>query len=245
MNHRDKVAVITGASQGLGAGIARHFAALGIRLGLCARTLPQAPDGVDSLVRSLDMTDPVAVDAFAAAVEQHFGTIHLWINNAGVLEPIAPLRSIDPADFRRLIEINLLGVMHGSRAYVRHCRRRGNGGVLINISSGAARKAYAGWSAYCASKAAVDRFSEAVALEEAEQSLRVYAVAPGIVDTEMQERIRATPAERFPMVDKFHALKAEDRFNSPGFVAETLLGYAFDTDWAPSEVLVRVPEENP
>lgn len=243
MRYDDKVAVITGASRGIGAGMARVFADHGLRLGLCARTAPEAPQAVETLSRAVDVTDPEAVEDFAAEVEQMLGPIDLWVNNAGILEPIAPARDIAPADFRKLIEINLLGSVYGSQTFVRHRRRHGGGGVLINISSGAALNGYAGWSAYCASKAAVDRFSEALALEEARQGIRVHAVAPGVVDTGMQELIRSTSAERFPMVEKFRQLKTDEAFNSPEFVAETLLAYAFDPAQQPREVVVRVPNE--
>lgn len=243
MNYNDKVAVITGASRGIGAGMAAVFASRGIRLGLCARSLPDAPAGVDCVTRSVDITDPRAVQAFADEVAETLGPIDLWINNAGVLDPIAPLRDIESVDFLRLIDINVMGVMHGSQTFIRHRRRRGGGGVLINISSGASQRGYPGWSAYCASKAAVDRFSEAIAAEEADQGLRVHAVAPGVVDTDMQSNIRSTPKERFPMVDKFHQLKADNHFNTPEFVAEHLLAYAFDPARAPREVVVRVPNE--
>ena len=243
MSLKNKVAVITGASRGLGEGLARTFAESGMRLGLCARSSIIVPDGPESVTAEVDVTDAQAVTAFADQVEQAFGAIDLWINNAGVLDPVAPLRNIEPTAFRQLIEINVLGVAHGSQTYIRHCRRHSKGGILINISSGAAQHGYAGWSAYCASKAAVDRFSEAVALEEADQGLRVYAVAPGIVDTAMQQRIRNTSAEDFPMVEKFHEFKAQEHFNSTDFVARELLALAFDPARQTDSIIVRIANE--
>ena len=238
----NKVAVITGASRGLGAGLAQVFADAGMKLGLCARTAPTAPDNTQVIASSVDVSDAQAVTGFADQVEQQFGAIDLWINNAGLLDPIAPLRDIDPAAFRQLIEVNVLGVVHGAQAFIRHRRRHG-GGVLINISSGAAQHGYAGWSAYCASKSAVDRFSEAIALEEADQGIRIYAVAPGVVDTDMQHKIRSATPDDFPMVDKFHQLKADGAFNSPEFVGRELLALAFDPDRRPDSVVVRVANE--
>ena len=242
-NINSKVAVITGASRGLGAGMAEYFAAQGLRLGLCARSQPNAPEGTKAYTAAVDVTDPNAINDFAIQVESRFGPIDLWINNAGVLEPIAPLRDIAPEAFAKLININVLGVVYGSQVYLQHRRKQSGGGVLINISSGAAQHAYAGWSAYCASKAAVDRFSEALSLEEADNGLQVHAVAPGLVDTAMQETIRATSAENFPQVDKFHQMKAQNRFNSPAFVAQELLALAFDTARQTDKVVLRVANE--
>lgn len=246
------VAVVTGASRGLGAGLAARFAARGYGLGLCARHEPAAPpvphlstsgesatevegDAVGRgaaasrvVTAAVDVTDPAAVDRFAADVVARLGRIDLWVNNAGLLAPIAPLRDADPAELRANVEVNVLGVMYGSAAFARHVRSRPGGGVLVNISSGAATRAYEGWAAYCASKAAVDHLTRVVAVEEAEAGLRAFAVAPGVVDTEMQAAIRATPPERFPAVERFHEMKRTDAFNSPAWVADHILGLVDD-----------------
>jgi len=238
-----RTAVITGASRGLGAGLAGAFRERGLRLGLCARSAPVLADAPDVLAARLDVRDPAAVAAFAADVEARFGAIDLWINNAGLLEPIAPVRDVEPAAARAHLEVNVLGVLLGTQAFVRHLRRRGGEGVLVNISSGAAQRPYAGWSVYCAGKAAVERLTECVALEEAAQGLRAYAVAPGVIDTDMQALIRATPAARFPDAPRFVERKRENRFNTPRFVAGHLLAIAFDPAARPAEVCVRLPDE--
>jgi NAD(P)-dependent dehydrogenase (short-subunit alcohol dehydrogenase family) len=240
-----RTAVVTGASRGLGAGIARELRRQGLRLALCARGAPALPEGEDVLAARLDVTDGAAVAEFAARAAGRFGRIDLWINNAGVLEPIAPLRDVAPAEFRRHLDVNVTGVFHGTQAFVRHVRARGGEGVLVNVSSGAARHAYAGWSAYCAAKAAVDLLTECVALEERESGLRAYAVAPGVVDTAMQEQIRACTPARFPAVEQFRERKREGRFNTPAFVAREILALAFDPARRPEGVLVRLPDEAP
>lgn len=235
--------MITGASRGLGAGLAQAFAEAGLRLGLCARSAPVLADGPDVRAARLDVRDAAAVAAFATSVEARFGAIDLWVNNAGVLDPIAPLRDVEPGAARLHFEVNVLGVLHGSQAFVRHLHRRAGEGVLVNVSSGAAQKAYAGWSVYCAAKAAVDRMTECIALEEAAHGLRAFAIAPGVIDTDMQALIRATPAERFPEVGRFLERKREGRFNSARFVAEQILAIAFDPTSRPAEVCVRLPDE--
>lgn len=237
-----RVAVVTGASRGLGAGMAARFAARGLDLGLCARARPVAPDRPGVLAAAVDVTDPDAVDHFCEAVAERFGRIDLWVNNAGLIAPIAPLRDADPGELRANVEVNLLGVLYGSAAFARHVRTRPGGGVLVNISSGAATKAYEGWAAYCATKAAVDHATRVVAAEEAGAGLRAYAVAPGVVDTAMHDTIRATPVERFPEVDRFHQLKRTGAYNSPAWVADHILALAFDPPPG-AELVQRVPDE--
>ncbi|MCF7983376.1 MAG: SDR family NAD(P)-dependent oxidoreductase [Thiohalocapsa sp.] len=239
-----RVAVITGASRGLGAAMASHFLTRGLNVAACARTRPDYDDSEHSLSRSVDVTNASAVDAFCDEVAGHFGHIDLWINNAGLLAPIGPLRDNDPAEFARHIEVNVLGVFHGSGAYIRHIHAHGGEGVLINISSGAARSAYAGWSAYCSGKAAVDRMSEAIALEEGTHGVRVHSVAPGVIDTDMQSLIRASTPEQFPRVDKFLKLKETDSFSAPDLVAERLLDLAFDPEHYKDDVLVTLPPQS-
>ena len=242
-----KVVVITGASRGIGAGLATDFAARGIRLGLCSRSQPVLPEGDSVVSRCLDVGHAEALLGFAEAVAAKFGRIDLWINNAGVLDPVVPVRELSGAALEAHLRVNLTGVLYGTQAFLHHLGTRRAGpddpGVLINISSGAAWSGYAGWGAYCAGKAALDRLTETVQLEEAGRGLRAYAVAPGVVDTAMQERIRGCDREVFPMLDKFLELKRDESFNTTGFVARHLLEIAFDPEARPGEVVVRLPAE--
>jgi benzil reductase ((S)-benzoin forming) len=228
-----EVVLVTGASKGLGRGLVEAFQAAGHRVASCARTEPDVGD----LTAIVDVADGPAVHAFAGRVTDELGPIALWVSNAGVLEPIAPARSVDPADFMRNVEVNLLGVLHCAQAYL----ATGHARTLVNISSGAAQRAYAGWAAYCAAKAGVDRLSEVLALEEPD--VRVHAVAPGIVDTEMQATIRAQSADVFPLVERFRGFKEADAFSSPAWVASQLLELAFGP--RRDDVVIRIPDEPP
>jgi benzil reductase ((S)-benzoin forming) len=239
-----KIAVITGGSRGLGAGLARDFARRGMRLGLCARGAVALPDGPDVVAAQLDVSDAEAVERFCAEVAARLGPIDLWINNAGLLEPIGPLVRAPADQFARHIEVNVLGVAWGSAAFCRHRRAVGPGGTLVNISSGAGRKGYFGWSAYCAGKAAVDRMSECLALEEKSAGTRVLAVAPGIIESRMQEQIRASSPADFPEVDRFVRMKEEGRFSSTEWVAARLLELVFDPARRTDDVLVGLPLEH-
>jgi NAD(P)-dependent dehydrogenase (short-subunit alcohol dehydrogenase family) len=243
------VAVVTGASRGIGAGLAARFAASGVRLGLCARTTPDVPAGADALAASVDVRDAAAVDAFAQAVVERFGRIDVWVNNAGVLDPIGPLADADPVALARHVDTNVLGVAHGSATFARHVRTRPGSGSLVNLSSGAATTPYRGWSAYCASKAAVEMLTEVVGLEERDAGLLAYAVAPGVVDTDMQALIRATSPEAFPDVDRFLRLHREGSFATADWVAGCILERCVDpgTRWEPESgrgsVRFRVPDD--
>lgn len=244
---RPQVAVITGSSCGLGAGLAARFGELGIDLGLCARNVPESPSP-HAICAAVDVREAAAVEAFAERVTIDLGPIDLWVNNAGVLDPIGPLRNADVEALQSHIEVNVLGVLWGSRTFARLVHDRPAGGTLVNISSGASRSVYEGWAAYCASKAAVDQLSRVLAAEEADHGLRVVALAPGVIDTDMQAAIRATPADRFPAVERFHSLKADDTFNSTAWIADRILDLAgaSSPDWlvtAPDPIAVRVPDE--
>lgn len=236
-----RVAFVSGASRGIGEALARRFAERGMRLALCARGEPVLSDGADVLARRIDVRDAEAVEAFTREIEARFGGVDLWINNAGVLEPIRPLRDVTTREFRDHLDTNLVGVFIGTRCYVRHLRRLGRGGVLVNMSSGAAWKPYAGWAAYCAGKAGVERLTEVVAAEEAPIGLRAYSVAPGVVDTAMQAQIRASDERDFPERARFVKRKQSGAFNDPRFVADELLALAFDPARRPDGVAVRLP----
>jgi NAD(P)-dependent dehydrogenase (short-subunit alcohol dehydrogenase family) len=245
-----RVAVITGASRGLGAGLAERFARAGLSLGLCARHEPPVPAGAGRdggpsgrvVTGVVDVTDPTAVDSFGAAVAERFGRVDLWVNNAGVLDPIGPLRDLDPDAVADHVAINVLGVLHGSATFARHVRSRSGGGVLVNITSGAATNPYEGWAAYSASKAAVDQATRVIGAEEADAGLRAYAVSPGIIDTDMQALIRSTPPERFPRVERFLQLKRDNRYSSPAWVADHILRLVVDPP-EDAPVVQRVPDE--
>lgn len=238
-----KVVVVTGASRGLGAGLAARFAEQGAALGLCARNVPGAPTDARTVRGEVDVTDGRALEDFAGAVEGELGPIDLWVNNAGVLEPMGPLRDLRSDDVDRALLVNIGGVVNGTRAFVRRAGRQPAGRrALVNISSGAARSVYEGWSVYGATKAAVDHLTEIVAAEE--PGIVCHAVAPGIVETDMQVAIRAADETTFPSVDRFRRLHADGAANSPAWVADHLIGLLTGA-LRPDAVVYRVPDEHP
>lgn len=235
--------VITGASRGLGAGMAQYYHEQGHKLGLCSRSQPCLENDDRTIGQSVDVRDAAAVEAFTQEVAKQLGPIDLWIGNAGVLEPMRQIREVTLEEFDACMQINVSGVFNGTKSFIEHVRSRDGEGTLVNISSGAALKGYASWGAYCASKAAVDRLTECALLEEADSGLRAYAIAPGVIDTDMQTTIRAATAEQFPMVQKFLDLKTNEAFNTPPYIAQKILDLATQSGPQREPVVQRLPEE--
>lgn len=201
---RDHVVAITGASRGIGAAAARHFADAGARVALIARDAAAlatlaAEIGPQALALPCDITDFAQVEAAVAQIEARWGRLDVLVNNAGTIDPIARLAEADPAAWGRLIDINLTGVFHGMRAALPLMRRAGHGSILT-VSSGAAHRPLEGWSAYCASKAGAAMLTRAFHEEEGDW-LRVMGLSPGTVATDMQRAIRASGVNPVSQID--------------------------------------------
>ena len=235
MDLSGKVAVVTGASRGLGVGVAEAALDAGMSVVVCSRSKPALSQSPRLAALELDVSKAADVDRLAQETVARFGQIDLWVNNAGVLDPVGPLRSADPTELARHFEVNVLGVVLGSRAFLRVLHETDRRGVLLNISSGAARKPYVGWAPYCAGKAAIDGLSEVIALEEGDR-VRVHAVAPGVIDSPMQAQVRTHDPAWFPALSKFTETHAAGGLVAPRVAGEALLALAFDPTAARSEV---------
>lgn len=237
MDLENRVAVITGASRGLGAGIAEAARARGVSLVLCSRSPAALPAGPHVRVVQGDISDPATADAIIAEAKEHFGHVDLWVNNAGLLDPVGPLRNAQADALREHFDVNVLGVALASGAFLRLLHETNRQGVLLNISSGAARKNYLGWAAYCAGKAAIDRLSEVIQAEESDR-VRVHAVAPGVIDSDMQVRIRASSPEDFPDLERFRKMHTDGNLVDPRVAGASLVSLAFDEAAARSAVCI-------
>lgn len=187
---------ITGASRGIGEAAARAFIKNGDRVVLLARsgkTLADLADelGENALAISCDVRDFAQIEAAVLAGVDAFGSCDVLVNNAAVLDPIAPMADMDPAAFADLMDVNVTGAFHAIRA-VLHVMLAAGGGTVLNVSSGAAHSPMEGWAAYCASKAALAMLTRSIHLEYGDQGIRVMGLSPGTVATDMQRKIKAS-----------------------------------------------------
>jgi NAD(P)-dependent dehydrogenase (short-subunit alcohol dehydrogenase family) len=200
-----RAAVIAGASEGLGLEIALTYVRAGASVLLCART-GATLERAEREVRAAAQTDQqvlavVADVANVADVEhvtreamRHFPQVHALVNNAGVYGPLGPLESIDWNEWTRAIEINLYGSVLMTRALIPHFKQHGYG-KIVQLSGGGATSPLPRITAYAASKAAVVRFAESIALELAPYGIDVNAIAPGALNTRMMDQLLEGGAE--------------------------------------------------
>jgi NAD(P)-dependent dehydrogenase (short-subunit alcohol dehydrogenase family) len=194
-----KAAVITGASRGIGKAAAEELARQSVAVTLAARSLGEVQTiaaeiekaGGKAEAVACDVADYDQVTAALSRCRERFGSLDILINNAGLIEPIGRLADTDPADWRKAAEVNYLGVYHGLRAAIPVMIEQG-GGVIVNVSSGAATSAMEGWSHYCSSKAAALSLTQCADLEYRDQGIRVLGLSPGTVATHMQVAIKAS-----------------------------------------------------
>lgn len=198
-----KVVLITGASRGIGAEAARAFVAAGAQVGIAARSanaLQTLAAETGAVPLACDVADFDAVANAVAQMTTQFGKLDVLINNAGVIEPIAPLGQADPETFASLLDINLKGVFHGMRAALPVMEAQG-AGTIITVGSGAAHNALEGWGAYCASKAGALMLTRVADLEARGRGVRVMSLSPGTVATEMQRTIRKSGINAVSQLD--------------------------------------------
>ena len=194
-----KVAIVTGASRGIGAAAALALGEAGASVVLAARTTAQAEAnarqinaaGGKAAAIACDVSDYAACQRLVQETTERFGPPDVLVNNAGVIEPISMVGEADPAEWARSIEINLIGAYYVIRAVLPGMIERGHGDI-INVSSGAAHRPLEGWSAYCAGKAGLAMLTRSIDLEHRAAGIRVFGFQPGTTDTDMQVTIRAS-----------------------------------------------------
>lgn len=232
-----KVVLITGASSGIGEGIARHLARLGHRLVLGARrserlralTEELEAQGLNASFQALDVTSLEQMQAFVAFAEARHGPVEVIVNNAGVM-PLSPLGALKVDEWNRMLDVNVRGVLHGIAAVLPGMQARGAGQV-INIASVGAHAVYPSAAVYCASKYAVWAISDG--LRQETEHIRVTTICPGVVESELADGI--TDAGARQAMDAFRRIAIQ-----PDAIARAV-AYAIEQpdDVDVSEVIVR------
>jgi ketoreductase len=231
----NKVAIITGASRGIGFAIAKRFHDEGGTVAMCARSIDQLKGaeqrfGKDrAMAIPMDIRDRSSVETGIAEVVGRFGRIDVVVNNAGI-SGVTPLDASDPTPWLDIVNTNLVGSYYVTRAAVPHMP---NGGRIIVISSVLGKFGVPGYTAYCASKTGLIGFVRALALELSSRQITVNALTPGWVDTEMAwSGMRQIAASEGITVEEFERMAMSrvplGRMVKPEEVAEMALYLASD-----------------
>jgi 2-dehydro-3-deoxy-L-rhamnonate dehydrogenase (NAD+) len=216
----DRVAVVTGAARGIGCAIADRLSASGARVAIWDIDGEAAKNTAASIINAVDftadVTDPASIDAALAATTAQIGPPDILVNNAGITGPNHPLDHYPIDEWRRVIEIDLMGVFYCCRAVVPAMRRR-NRGHIVNIASIAGKEGNPNASAYSAAKAGVIGLTKSLGKELAETGIRINAVAPAAAKTDIFAQMTEAqiaymlskiPMGRFVLVEEIAALVA-------------------------------------
>ncbi len=195
-----RYALITGASRGIGAAVAKRFAAEGAHVILTARTVGGLEETYDAIVQAggtataipLDLRKFDQIDAMGAAIFERFGRLDILVGNAAVLETLGPVAQFDPKLWQRILDTNVTANYRLIRSLDR-LLRASDAGRAIFVTSGAAKAPYPYWGPYAVSKAALEMMVKTYAMEIAKSNLRVNLLDPGVVRTKM--RVQAFPGE--------------------------------------------------
>lgn len=251
MTPSSHLTILTGASRGMGLAMARQLLQAGHHL-LCIARQANAElaqlGGAHCTQWQADLADGAAV---AARLDHWLSGHHgaRWasatlINNAGVIPALVPLSEADPTDLARALRVGLEAPMQLSAAFLGATGGWSGQRRVLNISSGLGRRAQASQSAYCAAKAGMDHFTRCLALDEAGKpnGAKVCALAPGVIDTDMQAQLRGADVARFPDQGNFAKLHAGGQLTSPEEAAARVLAYLARPDFGANPVAdVRDP----
>lgn len=244
-----KHVIITGASRGFGAQIAKNIADKEIVLHLIARS--DFPDFAAELKKTAldiftyqfdlsksDKLKSLHYEIFKNIDKQNAEWIVL-INNAGLLKPIGPVGKFSVDDYRANLEVNYVTPLLLTHLFVQELNDFNGEKRVIMISSGAANKAYYGWSHYCSTKAGANRFMEVLSLEQKdlEKPVKSMAFNPGKIETDMQREIRKQKKEDFLFVDKFVSAKEHGLVGDPKKVSQKLIEILWSDRFPDGEIV--------
>jgi len=226
---KDKVAIITGASGGIGRATALALSKAGAKVAIGARRTDRLEElkneikqnGGEAISQKLDVTKKSECDSFADAVLQKWGSIDILVNNAGLM-PLSFVKNLKVDEWDRMIDVNIRGVLYCTAAVISHMREK-KSGHIVNISSVAGRIVFPAGSVYCATKYAVAAFSEGLRQELSVRSnIRVTCIEPGVVATELTNTITDESLQGFvENAKKMKTLQAEDIANAILYAVES------------------------
>ena len=215
--------MITGASRGIGAECAKHLAKLGARVAVgysasleSAQKTYQELEGEGHLLVQINVQDPQSVTAGFEKFMKHFGKISALINNAGITKDSLVLR-MSSEDFDSVVKTNLYGAFYCSKTAVKYMIKKREGSI-INISSVTAKTGSPGQANYCASKAGLEGMTRSMALELAGRNIRINAIAPGFIETDMTKKLSE---------EQINSIKAKIPLNKLGAVQHIAQTAAF------------------
>jgi len=222
-------AILTGHSRGLGAAIANDLLQRGIpTLALSRRANAELGEAQHALLTQveIDLGNDEALAAWlgTAALQQFIAGTEtiLLINNAGTVQPVGPSETQAPSAIAQAVSLNVAAPL---MLFAALAALRGKAELrAAHISSGAGRKAYAGWNIYCATKAALDHHARAV-IEDKGPGIRICSLAPGVIDTDMQAEIRSSAEAKFPLLADFVAMKRDGALAKPADAAAKIVRY--------------------
>ena len=219
---KDKVAIITGASSGIGYATALKLSKAGAKIAIGARRVEKLEElakqitdnGGEVFYQKLDVTKREECENFAKAVLQKWNSIDILVNNAGLM-PLSFFKSLKFDEWDRMVDVNIKGVLYTTGAVITHMKEK-KSGHIVNLSSVAGRIVFPAGSVYCATKYAVAAFSEGLRQEFSVRSnIRVTSIEPGVVATELNDTITDESLKGFvENTKKMEALQADDIANA-------------------------------
>jgi NADP-dependent 3-hydroxy acid dehydrogenase YdfG len=226
---KGKVAIVTGASSGIGYATCLALSKAGAKVAAGARRMDKleslkseiARNGGEAFIQKLDVTKKADCDSFVDSVVRQWGTVDILVNNAGLM-PLSFFKSFKVDEWDQMVDVNIKGVLYCTAAAIPQMLSK-KSGHIVNISSVAGRIVFPAGSVYCATKHAVTAFSEGLRQEFSQRAnVRVTCIEPGVVDTELNNTITDKSLEKFVEATKqMAALHAEDIANAILFAIES------------------------
>ncbi len=226
---KDKVAIITGASSGIGYATALALSKAGAKVAIGARRVNRleelakkiSTNGGEVFFQKLDVTQRSECENFAKAVLEKWSSIDILVNNAGLM-PLSLFKSLKVDEWDKMIDVNIKGVLYCTAAVILHMKEK-KSGHIVNISSVAGRIVFPTGSVYCATKHAIAAFSEGLRQEfSARSNIRVTSIEPGVVATELTDTITDESLKGFiENAKKMETLQAEDIANAILYAVES------------------------